>query len=181
MARRAIAAPDGTPEATRSLGGPTAMHTVIECFSLTCPHCADFALNSLPALEAKWIAPGRLRWVFYDLPTDGAALQAAMVARYQPEERYERFIDKLFTNQAIWAYGSGNPTDALWQQASDAGMDRTTFDHAIADTHLRDWIISRATDAQKQWNVNATPGFVIDGKLYEGAMSADAFSQILGS
>jgi len=111
MARRAIAAPDGTPEATRSLGGPTAMHTVIECFSLTCPHCADFALNSLPALEAKWIAPGRLRWVFYDLPTDGAALQAA----------------------------------------------------------------------QKRWNVNATPGFVIDGKLYEGAMSADAFSQILGS
>ena len=60
-------------------------------------------------------------------------------------------------------------------------MDRSTFDHAVADTHLRDWIVSRATDAQTRWNVDATPGFLIDGKLYEGAMSADTFTQILGS
>lgn len=181
MARTAFAAPDDTHETTRSIGSPTAMHTVIECFSLTCPHCADFALDTMPALEAKWIVPGRLRWVFYDFPTDGTALQAAMVARYQPPQRYERFIDRLFASQATWAYGSGNPADALWLQASDAGMDRTTFDHALADTHLRDWIVSRATDAQVRWNVDATPAFVIDGKLYEGAMSADAFSKILGS
>ncbi len=68
------------------MGDPGARITAVECFSLTCPHCADFALKTLPVLKAKWIAQGRLRWVFYDFPTDMAALQAAMVARYLPPE-----------------------------------------------------------------------------------------------
>ena len=88
--------------------------------------------------------------------------------------------NRLFASQAVWAYQAASPADALWLQASDAGMDRSTFDHAVADTHLRDWIVSRATDAQTRWNVDATPGFLIDGKLYEGAMSAN-FHTILGS
>jgi protein-disulfide isomerase len=180
-ASAAFAAPPDPRETDRAVGGDAAPHTVIECFSLTCPHCADFALATFPAIRSKWIDPGRLRWVYYDFPTDGAALLAAMVARSLPPERYEPFINALFASQAAWAYGSKSIADALWLRASDAGMDRGNFDKAIADTRLRDWIVSRATDAQKRWNVDATPGFVIDGKLYEGAMSADAFSQLLGS
>ena len=96
LASPAIAAPADAVRAERSLGSPEARLTAIECFSLTCPHCADFALESLPELRAGWIAPGKLRWVFYDFPTDVAALQAAMVARYLPPERYEPFIGTLF-------------------------------------------------------------------------------------
>jgi protein-disulfide isomerase len=179
--RAAFAAPPDPRETERAVGNAAAPHTVIECFSLTCPHCADFARESLPAIKSKWIDPGRLRWVYYDFPTDGAALLAAMVARSLPPERYEPFINTLFASQAAWAYGSKSIADALWLQASDAGMDHGSFDKAIADKHLRDWIVSRAMDAQTRWNVDATPGFVIDGKLYEGAMSADAFSRLLGS
>ena len=176
----AVAAPPDPRETDRAIGSPDAPHSVIECFSLTCPHCADFALESFPAIKSKWIDPGRLRWVFCDFPTDGAALLAAMVARSFPPDRYESFIGSLFASQAAWAYGKGSIADALWLRASDAGMDRTSFDKAIGNTHLRDWIVSRAMDAQTRWKVDATPGFVIDGKLYEGAMSADAFSKLLG-
>ena len=180
-AHAAFAAPPDPRETDRAIGSAAAQHTVIECFSLTCPHCADFALESFPAIRSKWIDPGRLRWVYYDFPTDGAALLAAMVARSLPPERYEPFINALFASQGVWAFGTKNIADALWLRASEAGMDRSMFDQAIADKHLRDWIVSRAMDAQTRWNVDATPGFVIDGKLYEGAMSADAFSQLLGS
>jgi protein-disulfide isomerase len=176
----AFAASPDPRETDRAMGGPAAPHSVIECFSLTCPHCADFALESFPAIRSKWIEPGRLRWVFYDFPTDGAALLAAMVARSLPADRYVPFISSLFASQAAWAYGKAGIADALWPRASDAGMDRADFDKAVGDTHLRDWIVSRAMDAQKRWKVDATPGFVIDGKLYEGAMSAEAFSQLLG-
>jgi protein-disulfide isomerase len=180
-ARAALAAPPDPRETERAVGSDAAPHTVMECFSLTCPHCADFALQSFPAIRSKWIDPGRLRWVYYDFPTDGAALLAAMVARSLPPERYEPFVVTLFASQAKWAYGSKDIAAALWLPASEAGMDRSRFDKAVADKHLRDWIVSRAMDAQTRWNVDATPGFVIDGKLYEGAMSADAFSQLLGS
>ena len=82
--------------------------------------------------------------MFYDFPTDKAALQAAMVARYLPVERYERFIDTLFANQDHWVFGAGSVADALWPLASDAGMDRPTFDRALADAGLQDWIVQRA-------------------------------------
>jgi protein-disulfide isomerase len=163
------------------MGSPQAKLTAIELFSLTCPHCAAFALQSLPELKTKWIDTGKLRWVLYDFPTDIAALQAAMVARYLPPERYTRFIDTLFANQDRWVFGAGSVPDALWPLASDAGMDRTTFDRALADDRLRDWIVGRARDAQSRWDVDATPSFVINGKLYAGAMSDSEFAVILGS
>ncbi len=163
------------------MGSRNARLMSVEYFSLTCPHCADFALRSLPEIKAKWVVPGRLRWVFYDFPTDKAALQAAMVARYLPPERYGRFVDTLFANQDRWVFGAGSVADALWPFAGDAGMERTTFDEALADTGLQDWIVGRALDAESQWHVDATPSFVINGKLYKGAMSPGEFAIILAS
>ena len=177
----ALAAPLDVREAERAIGNQDAPHSVVEWFSLTCPHCAAFAKETLPELKDKFVTPGKLRWAFCDYPTDGLALQAAMVARCLPIRRYEPFIETLFGNQAHWAYGSGNPTDALWLLASDSGMDRTMFDRAVADTGLRDWIVSRAMDAEARWSIDATPSFLVNGKLYTGAMSAAEFSTILAS
>ena len=181
MASSAFAAPADASRAERGMGSPQARSTAVECFSLTCPHCAAFARDALPELKVTWIATGKLRWVFYDFPSDKAALQAAMVARHLPPERYERFIDTLFATQDRWVFGAGSVPDALWPLAADAGMDRTTFDRALADTGLQDWIVQRAVDAESRWHVDATPSFVIKDKLYAGAMSAREFATILGS
>lgn len=175
-----LAAQESSPESERAVGVQAAPHGVIEWFSFTCPHCADFAGQTYPDLRAKWIATGKLRWVFCDFPTDQVALQAAMVGRYLPADRYERFVATLFAAQQHWAYAA-NPSSALWLLAQDAGMQRASFDRAVADTHLRDWILSRASDAQSRWNITGTPGFVIDGKPYVGAMSLSEFSAILAS
>jgi len=165
----------------RSLGSAGARQTATEFFSLSCPHCAEFALKAFPEIRSRFIGPGRLRWVFYDFPTDKAALQAAMVARYLPVDRYPRFINALFANQDRWLFGAGSVADSLWPLASDAGMDRSAFDRALDDAGLQDWIVQRALDAEKQWHVDATPSFVIDGRLYSGAMSVAKFATILGS
>jgi protein-disulfide isomerase len=162
----------------RAVGSAKAPRTSVEFFSLTCPHCAHFGLETFPELDAQWIRTGKLRWMFYDFPTDGLALLAAVVARCLPPEKYPPFVTTLFKEQAHWAYAA-NPQDALWLLAQDAGMERTAFDRAVADTQLRDWILSRAQDAQSHWNVNATPSFLVDGKLYEGAMAASDFAALL--
>jgi predicted DsbA family dithiol-disulfide isomerase len=77
-------------------------------------------------------------------------------------------------------FGAGSVPDALWPLAGDAGMDRATFDRALADAALQDWIVQRALDAESRWHIDATPSFVINGKLYTGAMSAREFAIILG-
>jgi protein-disulfide isomerase len=181
IASPALGSPAELGRGERAIGNPQARQTATECFSLTCPHCADFALKSLPELKANLIASGRLRWVFYDFPTDIAALQAAMVARYLPPERYEPFVDTLFARQDHWVFGAGSVSDGLWPLAGDAGMDRPTFEQALADDGLRNWIVGRALDAERQWHIDATPSFMINGRLYKGALSAKQFATILGS
>jgi protein-disulfide isomerase len=181
IAPATLAASEDAAKGDRSLGTAKARQTATEYFSLSCPHCAEFALKALPEIRTRFITPGRLRWVFCDFPTDKAALQAAMVARYLPAERYPRFIETLFENQDRWLFGAGSVADSLWPLAGDAGMDRPTFDGALSDAGLQDWIVQRALDAETRWHVDATPSFVVDGKLYSGAMSAAKFATILGS
>ena len=167
-------------EAERSIGAQTAKVTVQEYFSLTCTHCAAFARTTFTQITSELIDTGKLRWVFCDFPLDQVALQAAMVARYLPPERYEPFIMALFANQDRWAFAPGvNTTDELWKTAALAGMGRATFDKAVADDGLKTWILQQQADDQKQWNIDSTPSFVFNGQKYAGEMSFDAFRKLL--
>ncbi len=167
----ATAAQTAAAETPRSLGKADAKFVVEEWFSLTCTHCADFSQTTFPELRTKLIDTGKVHWVFRDFPLDKVALQAAQVARALPPDRYAAFILALFADQDRWAFASGtNYATALWQMAALAGMDRPTFDAAIGDNALRDWILAQQTMAEKKWKIDATPSFVINGHMVAGEM-----------
>jgi protein-disulfide isomerase len=105
-----------------------------------------------------------------------------MVARYLPVDRYEPFINALFATQNRWAFGRGNdPTDELWKTAGLAGMSRSTFDKAIGDTDLRNWILSEQKADSEKWKIDSTPSFVVNNQKYAGEMSFDAFKKLIPS
>jgi protein-disulfide isomerase len=180
-AQPAPAAPAGDQRKTeRSLGDPAAKVTVQEFFSLTCTHCAAFAQETMPEVEKTLIAPGKLRFVYHDFPLDQVALTAAMVARYLPPAQYYPFVQALFASQDRWAFARGaNTTDELWKLAALAGMSRVTFDQAIADSDLRNWILQQQQADQDHWKIDSTPSFVINGQKYAGEMSYEAFRKLL--
>lgn len=166
----------------RSLGSPTAKTTVIECFSLTCTHCAAFARETMPEIKQKLIDTGRVRFVYHDFPLDQVALTAAMVARALPTERYVPFINALFASQDRWAFARDvNTTDELWKMAALAGMSRPTFDSTIADTTLRTWILTQQKADEDKYHIDSTPSFVINGQKYAGEMTFAAFDKLLPS
>ena len=154
-AQPAPATPAGDQRKTeRSLGDPAAKATVQEFFSLTCTHCAAFAQETMPEVEKTLIAPGKVRFVYHDFPLDQVALTAAMVARYLPPAQYYPFVQALFASQDRWAFARGaNTTDELWKLAALAGMSRATFDQAIADTDLRNWILQQQQADQDHWKI----------------------------
>ena len=116
--------------------------SVTEFFSLTCTHCAAFARETMPQIEKDLIQPGKVRFVFHDFPLDQVALTAAMVARYLPPTQYYPFVSALLANQDRWAFARGvNTTEEIWKLAALAGMSRATFDQALADNDLRNWIL----------------------------------------
>lgn len=171
---------DPSPRGERWIGRPDAKVTVIEFFSLTCGHCANFARSVLPGVKEKLIDTGKLRLVFYDYPLDQLALMAAMIARHMPPERYEPFVHALFSTQDRWAFNRGaNPTEELWKMAALAGMSRQSFDTALADTALRDWILERARSAQEKWRIDATPSFVVNGEKYPAGMTLESLERIV--
>jgi protein-disulfide isomerase len=173
---------DDSPRAERFVGKPDAKAVVGEYFSLTCTHCATFAQTTMPEIKKNLIDTGMVRWVYHDYPLDQVALTASMVARYLPNDRYEPFINALFATQNRWAFGRGNnPTEELWKIAGLAGMSRSTFDKAIGDTALRDWIIQEQKTDTDKWKIDSTPSFVVNDQKYAGEMSYDAFKKLIPS
>jgi protein-disulfide isomerase len=171
---------DDLPRAERSIGNADAKATVTEFFSLTCSHCAAFAAETMTKIKSDLIDTGKVRWVFNDYPLDQIALLAAQVARYLPVDRYEPFVDALFATQDRWAFArDANHTEEIWKTAGLAGMSRATFDKAIADDDLKNWILKQQQAAQDKWKIDSTPSFVINGTKYAGEMSFDAFRKLI--
>ena len=164
----------------RALGSANAKVTLLDFFSLTCTHCAHFANTTFPKVKAELIDTGKIRYVFRDFPLDQIALAAAMVARSLPADRYEPFISALFANQDRWAFSrQANPIEELWKTAALAGMSRASFDTAVADTALKDWILAQQGADQKKYGINATPSFSINGKTTSGAMAYEDFAKLV--
>ena len=138
---------DDARKGERSFGKSDAKVTVDEFFSLTCSHCAAFSRNTMPELTRNLIDTGKLRFVYHDFPLDQVALLAAQIARALPPDRYEPFIAALLASQDRWAFARGiNYTDELWKFAALAGMARATFDSAVADTDLKNWILAQQAE-----------------------------------
>jgi protein-disulfide isomerase len=181
-----LARADDDPRmAQHFVGSADAPVTAVEWFSLTCPHCARFARDTLPDIRKNLIEPGKLRYGYGDFPLDQVALTAAMVARTLPPERYEPFILALLASQDRWAFARGvNSTEEIAKMAALAGMSRATFDTTIADTKLRDAILAAQDTAQKTLHIDSTPTFIFDGPTQKGRkasgeMSFDAFAQVV--
>jgi protein-disulfide isomerase len=169
--------------AERAIGHADAPVTIAEYYSLTCPHCARFARDTLPRIQKDLIDTGRVRWVFKDYPLDQVALTAAMVARALPPERYEPFVNALLASQDRWAFARGvNSTDELAKMAALAGLPRPTFDATIKDEALRNAILQAQADDSKTFGIDSTPTFIINGphakdRHESGEKSFDEFAR----
>jgi protein-disulfide isomerase len=171
-----VAAAQADPRlAERAVGRTDAALTVIEYFSLTCGHCANFHNNTWPRVKTELVETGRIRMVLADFPLDDVALRAAMVARSLPPERYDAFISTLFATQNRWAFAQGRQMDELAQIAALAGMDRASFDAATRDEALARGILEARVAGQTRHNIRATPSFVFGQRTVSGALSFDEF------
>ena len=160
----------------RILGRPEAKLVVQEWFSLTCTHCARFAQDVFPEVQAKLIDTGRIRYLFKDFPLDQLALAAAMVARSLPPERYEPFVLALLSSQDRWAFARDvDPQAQLQQMAALAGMPKASFDAAINDDGLRRAILAEQDRAQSTLKIDSTPTFVFGTATHSGEIDYSAF------
>ena len=162
----------------RILGKAEAPITIIEYASLTCPHCAHFAVEVLPKLEEKWINTGKAKLVLRDFPLDERALRTAMVARCVPPKQFYALIDAFFRSQERWATAH-EWLPELERVARIRAMKHNEFTACLEDKKLEDQVAQSRLTAAQQLGVNSTPSFFINGQKFEGAPTFEAFDQLL--
>lgn len=148
------------------MGKADAPVTIIEYFSLGCPHCKFFHETILPQLKADYLDTGKARIVFRDFPLDGVALAAAQLTRCVSPMAYFAMVDAIFKQQITWHVPEGTPL--LANIAKGAGMDQAAIDACIANKELRDKIVAGTKEGADVYKINSTPSFIINGKLLAG-------------
>ena len=156
-----------------TLGPDTAKVTVIEYASPTCPVCANFMINFYPKLKSDYIDTGKIFYVYRVFLRGPDDAVAEKLARCMPKDKYLSFHDMLFRNQSKWDYEFGIPSPdgvhaALVQLAGEAGMSAAEADRCIASTKDEDAISKVGEDGVAQYQVNATPTFVVNGQAEAG-------------
>jgi protein-disulfide isomerase len=162
----------------RVLGNPDAPITIVEYASLTCPHCAHFANDVLPELKKKWIDTGKAKLVLRDFPLDEPALRAAMIARCAPPDRYYAYVDTFFAAQDKWVMAR-DYREALARLVKLGGMGKDEFDNCLKNTALENKIVEGRLVASKEFDVNSTPTFFINGTKFTGAPTVEEFEKVL--
>ena len=158
-------------------GSKDAPVTIIEYASMTCSHCAHFHETTYPTLKSKYIDTGKVRFTLREFPFDPVAVAGFMVARCAGEKR-EAMIGLLFSQQKNWAF-SDKPLQGLTALVKQTGMSQEKFDACLQDKALYANVNQVFEKASKQFKVDSTPTFFINGKKVSGALSPEEMDKQL--
>ena len=163
-----------------AMGSKDALVTIIEYASMTCPHCARFHLGTFKELKTKYIDTGKVRMIFREFPFDPLALQAAMLARCIGEKRYFGMLKVLFKNLSKWAQVS-DPQKALAKIARLGGFTDVRFKACMANKELADMILESRLTGNKEFGVDSTPSFIVNGVKVSGNLSIAEWDELLAT
>ena len=170
--------PDALPDL--AMGDPKAPVTMIEYASMTCPHCAHFQEVTFPEIKKRYIDTDKVRYILRDFPLDnlaGAAFVLAHCAAKDDAGKYYSMVETLFSQQRQWAVEK--PVPPLMAIAKQAGLSEQDFNACLTNQKAWDAMESVRQRAMKQFKVESTPTFFINGTQVNGAVSIEDFAKVI--
>lgn len=158
---------DGFP----TWGNAKAPVTIVEFSDFQCPFCS----RAVPALERikKEYGPDKVRIVFRDmpLPSHDRAVPASNAAHCANEQgKFWEMHDVLFENQTKLADAD------LKGYAKKVGLDEAKYSACFDAKKFQGDIDKSRAEAEKL-GISATPSFVINGTLLQGAQPFEKFKE----
>ncbi len=175
--------PDPDPLAARAKGRSDAPITIYEMSDFQCPYCRAFTLETMPTLERDYVATGKVRVVYINLPLASVhknatiAAQAALCAAQQ--NRFWPMHDVLFRHQDEWAKLAA-PRGYLVTLGVAAGLDGAQLTRCLGSGATAAAVQADAERARRA-GATSTPTFYIEGGLLEGAAPVAVFRAVLDS
>ena len=176
-----------TPEGGYRMGNPNARIALIEYGSRTCPTCALFDAQGVPALTSKYVANGQLSYEFRDFPVHGVIdmgpillgrcvspaqffpmLNRMMAAQKQLVQRAEipaADQEKLRTMKPgpliAWLANYYGYTAFVAQHGVPAARAKA----CLADPKALEAVAKQADTANSKYALQGTPTFIVNGKV----------------
>jgi len=165
------------------VGSDKAPITMIVWASITCPHCSDWFTNEWPTIKKELIEPGKMRFVFRELPTAPAqlAMVGFMMAECAPSEDYFSLIEYQMKNQKsiFEAAEKGEARTEYDKIGKLAGLEnQEDIQACLAKTDKLGHIHTNSERASGA-AVQGVPAFYINGDLYEGKQDAETLTKLI--
>ena len=162
------------------IGEPEAPVTIIEYASMSCSHCADFHNETLDDLKSEYIDTGKVKFVFRDFPFNYPALAGSMILSCVPQDVRYDYMNALYKLQKNWVMRDHSKTRIeLYKIMQSGGMQQDEFDACLSDINLENDILEGVMNAQREFNINRTPSFIVNGIVYSGNKNIKEFRQII--
>jgi len=154
-----------------SIGNADSKVTVKVFSSLTCPACANWHSKIFYQMKKDFIDEGLVRFEHHPFPLDLAALNAEIILRCNVDnnKRFD-FLGKIYEKQNIWAVGSDikKINNSIKKIGSQVGLGNDEMDNCLKNDKFQDEILNQRIEAQKKYNIEATPTVIINSKKYKG-------------
>jgi hypothetical protein len=164
------------------LGKPDAPNIIIDYFSLTCPHCANFNAAVLPVVRRDWVDTGKARLIMRHFPSDAIATHASLLAECAGPEKFYENVDALFRGQIDWLTAP-DPDAEMVKVLVKQGVGAERATACLSDDRLLTKVIADVQSGQAL-RVNSTPSLFINEQFYgmpaDGAAGIDAILRQVG-
>lgn len=152
------------------LGNPNGDVTVVEFFDYHCPYCKAMTDGVFDIINAD----GKVRYVMKELPVLGPesvyAARAAIASREQ--NKYEEL------HRALMHLKGPLNEQTVMKAAADVGINTDKLKKDMESEKI-DKIINDDLELAHTLNIDGTPGWVIGTEATSGAMSPQAFKQLI--
>ncbi len=151
-----------------TMGQAGAPITLIEYGSVTCAHCAAFQENILPELQSKYIATGKVRYVFreYLTPPENIAAAGFLMARCAGKDRYFQVVDAIMRAQPDMYAGDDthNAMPILRRIGKSFGLSDSVFDHCVTDLKATQAMQAKMAEYDRADPITGAPTFYVNGR-----------------
>jgi protein-disulfide isomerase len=171
------------PLESRTLGLATAPITVYEMSDFQCPFCKRHSELTLPVLQKEYIATGKVRWIFINMPLTSLHPNAVAAAEFAicaaREGKFWPAHDLLFRSQDTWA-PLKNPAAFLLSLTDSLKLSKSKVSACLEKGEAKSEVEKDAEGAAKT-GAQSTPTFYIEGGIMAGAWPPVVWRPILDS
>jgi protein-disulfide isomerase len=183
MVAAARADAQADPLAPRAKGSAGAPVTVYEMSDFQCPFCKQHAETTFRVLEQEYIATGKVRWIFINLPLTTLHPNATAAAEFAMcSARAGKFWpahDLLYRLQAAWAKLK-DPAPFLLGLADSLKLPKAQLKGCLVKGETNREVREDSEGAIKA-GATSTPTFYIEGGLLSGVLPPQVWRPILDS